>query len=70
MLIFVEMYIPSGFPRFILLFDQMLYGANDSLTNLILVGVTAFGEGWKGWGVGGKVPLEVGQCSMLQLAAS
>lgn len=49
MLTFVEMcVIPSGFPRFILLFNQMFYEANDSLMSLILVGVTGFGEGWKG----------------------
>lgn len=49
MLIFIEMYIPSGPPRLILLFNQMFYEANDSLSNLILIGVTAFEEGWKGW---------------------
>lgn len=48
-LTFIEMCtVPSGFSRFILLFKQMFYEANDSLTNLILIGVTGFGEGWKG----------------------
>lgn len=54
MLTFIEMcIIPPGLPRFILLFNQMFCEANDSLINLILVGVTGFGEGWKGcmlWG--------------------
>ena len=54
MLTFIEMcIIPSGFPRFILLFNQMFYEENDSLIDLILFGVTGFGESWKGcllWG--------------------
>lgn len=54
MLTFIEMcIIPPVFPRFVLLFNQMFYEANDSLVDLILIGVTGFGEGWKGcvlWG--------------------
>lgn len=49
MLTFIEMcIIPSGIPRFGLLFNQMFYEANESLMSVILAGVMGFGEGWEG----------------------